>query len=721
MNRLWTDTETYSDVPINRGTYRYAEGVELMIVTYAMNDEKVLTWDRTADPTPPRELTQRIIHADTLDAHNAIFDRTMLNREAWFRALKVGTERWRCMMARAYRHGLPGGLEKLSQIFQLNDQAKIDGKLFINMFCKPKKDGSRETRLTQPMLWEGFLAYADQDIVAMRALDGKMPAWNETTREHHLYLIDQIRNDRGFAVDLPMAAGLLVATAAESKRFADRTTVITDGSVLKTTQRDKLLKWLCGEYGVLLPDLTADTIERRLEDPELPDMVKEILRIRLSASKSSSTKAKRIIEGHVGGRMRGTIQYGGAMRTLRDAGRIFQPQNLPRPDMDAVARYFGVAKVADLKKGQFAQYCADARAAFKGGYADVMFGPDLMQTAATMLRGLIIAPPGKKLLASDLSNIEGRYLAWMVGETWKVQAFRDYDTIVGTDEKGKPIRKGPDLYKLAYARAFAVNVATVKDDSDERQIGKVMELALGYGGGVGAFAVMAATYGIDLDDMAEKAWPSIPGHVLGYARKRWAAELEKAQKKLAGSTPFDMAEKTYLVCQSLVTMWRNAHPATAQFWHSLENAMRNAIVTPNTPFRVQGLTVDSRSNWLRIRLHSGRYLCYPGAKVSENGTVSYAGVDQYTRQWRRINTYGGKATENVDQAGSRDVFKDGEARAHADGFPVVLVVHDEVLAECDDTPEWTVERLSAHLTKNAEWNKGLPLAAAGKEMQFYGK
>jgi DNA polymerase len=702
MNKLWIDTETYSPVPIARGTYRYATQVELMVATYAMNGEETLTHDFTADPTPPRELLQRIKHCDTINAHNAQFDRIVLNRQPWFQALDVTIERWRCMMARAYRHGLPGKLEKLSEIFQLGNDGKIDGRLFIELFCKPTKAGERFTAKTHPLEWEAFLVYAAQDIVALRALDTKMPNWNESKFEHWQWAHDQRRNDRGFPVDLALCEAIVETTTAEAKRLANRTEELTAGEVLKATQRDKLLKWLLGEYGVDLPDLRADTIQRRLDDPELPESLKELLRIRLASSKSSSTKAKRVLEGHVNGRIHGGVQYGGALRTLRDAGRIVQPQNLPRPKHKAWEIEQGIE-------------------AMKGGYIHLLTD-DIMGLASSALRGMIHASPGHKLIAADLANIEGRYAAWTAGEEWKLKAFRDYDTIIGMESDGKggqrPVRKGPDLYKLSYARAFSVSPATVGDESTERQIGKVMELSLQYYGGVGAFAAMAGTYGIDLDDLADRAWHTIPSEVLASSRQRWFKECEKLKDN---ATPFEMNEKTYVVCLSLVTLWRRAHPNIVQFWYALDAAMRGAIETPNQAFPVRGIVVDRQGAWLRIRLQSGRYLCYPSPRISDNGTISYAGVNAYSRQWCRIKTYSGKAFENIVQAGARDVFKVGEGRIELAGFPVVLPVHDEAVCEVPDAPEYTLEAVTALLTQGDRWTAGLPLAAAGRVMYRYGK
>lgn len=721
VRKLFLDCETFSAVNINHGTYRYATGCEVMIATYAIDEGAVGCWDMTEVDDVPADLWEALNDPNCrIIAHNAIFDRTVLSTLPWFRALNIPLSRWYCSMARAYAHGLPGKLEKLSGIFQLGDDGKIPGKPYIDLFCKPTRSGGRNTRHTHPMEWEGFLVYAQQDITSMRRLDKMMPNWNETAVERAKYIHDQKRNDRGFGCDVLLAEGMIEIVTAEVKRLGDRTVELTDGAFDRTTQRNKMLAWMLGEFGVSLPDLKADTVERRLNDPELPEPVKELLRIRQQASKASVSKARRIVNGHVGGRLRGSIQINGAQRTGRDAGRIFQPQNLTRLDSFAIAEHYGLFdEVGDpdpsqLAKGQIDEYLALAVASFKDRSADLMFGDGTMSAASNCLRGLIVAGTGRKLVVADLANIEGRMLAWLAGEVWKIQAFLAYDTITGTDAKGKPIRKGHDLYKLAYARAFDIRPEDVDDHM--RQIGKVMELALGYGGGVGAFATMAVTYGVDLTDMAEKAWAAIPAEVISYARGRWQKDMDKLKGKLNvdGSleTPYDMTEKVYVVCQSLVTLWRKAHPATVQYWTSLEEAMVMAITTPGRQFPVRNVVFERLGNWLRIRLPSGRYLCYPSPKVDEKG-ISYAGVDAYTRQWKRIRTYGGKIAENIDQAASCDVLKHGELLAEEAGYYVVLPVHDEVVSEPPDTDDYTLQGLIDLLATNPVWAPGLPLAAAG--------
>jgi len=680
---LFLDTETYSTVPINAGLARYCTAVEVMIVTWAVDAGPVHTWDATANPEIPADLLDAVMDADRVVAHNAQFDAAVL-AHAQPRIADMVNGHWYCTMAAAYRHGLPGGLDKLCTVFRVDAaQAKTDGKALIHLFCKPQKDGSRANRQSHPRQWREFLRYAALDIEAMRAIYNKLPKWNDTPGELALWGLDQAINRRGIAVDLEFAAAALRASTAEQKRLGKRTQELTDGTLLRTTQRDLLLRFLFAEHGVDLPDLKADTVERRLNDPELPEYVRELLRIRQQASKSSTTKYKRLLESQVGGRLQYTLQYRGAYRTGRWAGRDFQPHNMPRPSL----KYAAVL---------------DAIEAVLAG-AETVLVDDIMEAASSALRSALIAGPKRKLAVSDLANIEGRKAAWLAGEEWKLNAFRDFDDGLG-----------PDLYKVSYGRAFGVDPLTVGDESLERQIGKVMELALQYQGGVAAFVAMASTYGIDLADMAERAWPSLPRDVVRDAAQTW--EWAKRKNRTLG-----LSERVYIVCEALKRLWRDAHPEVSNMWPLLETACRSAINCPGREFKAgPHLTVDRKGAWLRIRLPSGRYLLYPNPRMNGE-TLEFAAWNVYTKSWRHEGTYGGKLFENVTQACAGDVLAHGMMLAEANDYPLVLTVHDELVTEPHDEPRFTAEGLSKILATVPEWAPGLPLAAKGFESYRYRK
>lgn len=313
----------------------------------------------------------------------------------------------------------------------------------------------------------------------------------------------------------------------------------------------------------------------------------------------------------------------------------------------------------------------------------------IMETLSSCVRGVIVAPPGRKFVIADLSNIEGRALAWLAGEEWKLQAFRDFDTVklanggwmTGTerreevlagrrpalelDKKGEPVRKGHDLYKLAYAASFSVKPEDVTKDN--RQVGKVQELALGYQGGAGAFVTFAAGYGIDLDDLA--------GKILSAADPELVEESTSFLdwlKGRKGANTYGLEDRTYIACDVAKRGWRKGHPAISTWWPQLEDAFEKAVTTPKQTFAARSVHFNRDGSWLRVRLPSGRFLCYPNPRVKgheEDGDVqgepeidnmarmSYEGVNQFSRKWARLSTYGGKLAENCIAEGT-DVLTD---------------------------------------------------------------
>lgn len=682
-NILWLDLETFSEKPIKYGTHSYAETVEIMLFAWAINNSPVNVWDITDKSSMPAELKRALTDPDTvIFAHNSHFDRTMLNHAG----IKTNVRRWRDTMVQALAHGLPGALAALCEVLGVpTDKAKDkEGKALIQLFCKPRPKNSalrRATGKTHPEEWKRFIAYAGLDIEAMREVHKRLPAWNYKDEELAHWHRDQEINDRGVCMDVHLAAAAIEAVEHEQKRLARLTQELTDNEVQAATQRDALLQHISSAFGVDLPDMQKSTLERRISDPDIPLPLRELLAIRLQASTTSTSKYKALMNGvSADGRLRGTLQFCGASRTGRWAGRLFQPQNLPRPTLDQETIDNGIE-------------------ALKAGCADLIYD-DIMQLTSSALRGCIMAPEGKKLVVSDLSNIEGRMLAWLAGEAWKIKAFSEFDNGIGAD-----------LYKLAYARAF--NISPDDVDKHMRQIGKVMELGLGYGGGVAAFLTFALTYGLDLDELADAALPNIPPKVKHDA-------LSWYQKSVETKKTYGLSEKVFITCDSLKRMWRNAHPETVSFWYELEDTVRRAIASPGTTFPCRRLKVRRDKAWLRIVLPSGRAVCYPSPRV-DNGQISYMGVNPYSRKWQRLKTYGGKLVENVTQAAARDVLAGNMPVIENHGYAIVLTVHDEVLTEAPDSTDFSHEQLSALLATNPPWAPDLPLSAGGFEAYHYRK
>lgn len=694
MNNLWNDTETYCAAPIKDGTHRYAEDAEVMLWSYALDDGAVKVWDRCSsslhyiddlsgewaeDPLPvgsvPRDLRASLADPETLVwFHNGgAFDMPVVRHALPKLYALVDESRWRDTMVQAYAHALPGALDTLGQVLNLENEKRkhARGRYLVLLFCKPTKDGKRNTRETHPDEWLEFVRYAGQDIVTMREAHRKMPMWNYRDREAAMWHLDLRINNRGFAVDLDLARGAVAMAASTQARLSDQVREQTDGAVGSATQRDALLAYVLEAHGVSLPDMKSDTLERRLDDPDLPEPVKDLLRIRLQAGRNASAKFKTLLKAvSKDGRLRGCMQFRGAGRTGREAHRLFQPGNLMRPT---------------FKQPQIEL----AIEATKNGSLDLIFS-DCMEALGNTVRGVVVAPPGKKLVVADLANIEGRVAAWLAGEEWKLQAFRDYDTILGYDEKGEPIRKGHDLYALSYARAFNITPEEVMENKKSgdglmRQIGKVMELMLQYEGGVSAFITGAATYSIDLDAMAEAAFPTLPADVIGEAESflsfLYRGPETKAEAALRDAlTETDrlavcealkaaklkarhgLAEKTFIVCDSLKRLWRRAHPAISSYWKGdfenpgLQITVERAINSPGETFTCRRLKIRRDGGWLRIQLPSGRQLCYPNIRIKDlpggKTAICYTGLNQYTKQWGDVLTYGGKLLENCIAAGT---------------------------------------------------------------------
>ena len=698
---LFLDSETFSPTPIKNGHYRYAEDVEVMLLAFAFEDDEPEVIDLTQGQTIPKGVREAFRDPYiTKIFHNSPFDRTVL-REGL--GLDIPTTQIYDTMVQALAHGLPGSLDRLCAVMgvPLEESKSEGGKDLIQLFCKPLPKNwtlKRATAETHPKEWAEFVTYAGQDIKAMRSIKNKMPRWNykpiniekaiDTLTpgefEYQLWILDQRINDRGFLVDVDLAEKAVSAIKKEQKILARRTHDLTQGEVEKATQRDKLLFHICEYYGIILPDMRKSTIERRLNDPELPDAVRELLAIRLAAATTSTSKYNALLRCVCrDNKLRGTLQFDGATRTRRWSGRLFQPQNLPRP----------AHKQQDID---------DAIDMLKLDALDIVDPDDIMGLCSSVIRGCIVAPKDKKLIISDLSNIEGRKGAWFANEEWKLEAFRDFDNGIGED-----------LYKRAYAKAFNVSPADV--DKDERQIGKVMELFLQYEGGVGAFLTGALTYNIDLDELARRAWPRIPARIQDEAKDflSWTVKRRRST--------FGMDDRVFMAMEGLKRLWREAHPNITSLWKDLKDNAENAIKNPGKPFPVRRVTFIRKGRWLRCILPSGASLCYPAPQIDEKGNISYMGVNQYTRKWSRIKTYGGKFLENICQSSSRDVLAYNMFLAEKQGYEILLTVHDELITQTPDSALFSAEKLSAILATPPEWCDGLPLAAGGFETYRYRK
>lgn len=770
MRDTFMDLETYSPEPINNGSHRYAEKAEVLLWAYADGNGDIRVWDVAngyvhwqeeltglweeqyiGKPFPPQSLTE-ILHDPEAAVwfHNGgMFDFVVLEHALPHLLKLVDISRWRDTMVQAFSHALPGALEKLGEVLNLHeDHRKIsEGKKLVRLFCMPqnedfsKKFGTiRASKATHPAEWQRFVQYAGGDIVTMREARRLMPSWNYKDKQLLLWHTDIKVNNRGFAVDLELAKHAVTAAALIQDRLSKRVQTATHDEVGSATQRDAMLDFLqplCAEFGVELPDLKADTLERRLEDPDLPDYIKDLLRIRLEASMNSVSKFKTLLKRvSSDGRLRGSMQFRGAGRTGRWAHRGFQPGNLPRASLSHELIEFAIEciKADDV----------DAM--------DLVF-PNLMLAISNTIRGAIVAAGGKKLVVADLSNIEGRVAAWLAGEDWKLEAFRQFDKGIGHD-----------LYIVAYASSFGISLEGVepKDGkkfigASNRQIGKVEELMFQYGGGVGAWLTGAATYGIDLAAMTESVWDTIPewakleaADFLHWLYEQNTAKLQRKLELLDEKAKSDdtqdvgallkefeelnakieaakvkcrygLTERVFIACDAIKRLWRKAHPAISSYWKDLENTVKAAITDPGVTYPCRKVKIRRDGAWLRIGLPSGRALCYPNPGIDKDGSIFYTGFSPYNRQWGKVKTYGGKLLENITQAVACDQLAECMPAAELAGYATVLSVHDELVTETPDSEDFTADELASIMCSDLGWNAGLPLAAAGFTTDRYRK
>lgn len=681
---LYLDLETYSECNLKQsGAARYAEDLttEVMLWAYAWDDQPVQVWDRTVSSIMPSDLREWLDSDAPVAIHNSFFDRTVL-REVL--GIDIPCERIHDTMVQALAHGLPGSLGMLSLIFGMGeDKAKMkEGRSLVLQFCKPFR-GKRDTRLTHPERWELFKEYAKHDIEAMRELRRLLPTWNYPGQPGHaLWCLDQKINDRGFLCDLELAEAAVEAANTERQTLNEATQEATGGEVEAATQRDALLEFILSEYGVSLPDMRQDTLQRRVNDPNLPLALRELLELRIQSSRNSSAKylaAMRAVS--YDGRLRGGLQYRGAATTGRWSGRLFQPQNMMRP---TITDYTVIEEgIEDIK----------------AGVAPLLYSnlPELLGNAA---RGVIIAPEDKRLVCSDLSAIEGRGLAWIADDERIVQFYRDFDA--GLVEY--------DSYMLAYT--LVAGGAPEDVTKAQRTIGKPVELAFGYGGGVAAFLTFAMTYHLDLDDLADKIWSLADGPTIEMCADKY--EWAKENGYHGG-----MNRLKYAAFEYAKQKWRASRQPTVRLWNELADAFKGCVQREKQTYTLAGGKLKMRrdGSWLRLRLPSGRNLCFLKPQV-KGGELSYMGMDNYTHKWQRTPTHGGKLSGIVTQAFACDVLAYNMPEVERQGFEIVLSVHDELITE---TLDGTAEELNALMSRQPPWAADLPLKANGFETHRYRK
>lgn len=656
MHRVMgVDIETYSSVDLaGSGVYAYTEApdFDILLIGYKFDNEAevhvidTLAVDRDFDPEL-YEFREALTDPDIIKtAFNANFERTCLAK--WTGAA-MPPEKWRCTMIKALTLGLPGNLADVGIAMGLPEEKLKDpqGKALIQFFskpCKPTRTNGQRTRnlpAHDPAKWKLFIEYNRQDVVTEQEILRQLDIYKTPESEQQLWALDQHMNDNGVKLDIPMVEKIVEYDTQRRQELQEEAKVLT--GLANPNSLAQLKKWL-SKQGVTMTSVTKDTIAATLQT-DIPDSVRRMLEIRTALGKTSvakySTMLTAVCQDH---RLRGILQFYGANRSGRWAGRLVQTHNLAKnslPDLD-LARELAAA-------GDF-----DTLATLFGETAFVF---------SELIRTAFIPSDGCRFVVSDFAAIEARVLAWIAGEEWTLEAFR----------------QGKDIYCETASMMYRVPVEKHGQNSHLRQKGKVAVLACGYQGGVGA--------------------------------------MKRMDK--GGSIPEDEL-------QSVVDQWREANPKVVKLWRTCELAAKTAIQEHRTVRLAHGIAFSYINRNLFIQLPSGRKLCYWDTRLKQDDytgrlSITYMGVNQETKQWGETETYGGKLVENIVQATARDCLAVAMTRVSALGYKIVMHVHDEMIVDVPNTDTEAPGRINAIMAQPIDWAEGLPLKGDTYETPFYKK
>lgn len=722
---LYLDTETRSGANLQKvGVDNYSRDLyfKVLLISYAINDGGVQV---CRPPNIPKDLREALDSDCRVVIHNSLFDVTVLKAAG---IADISYTRVCDTMVQALTHGCPASLDMLSIMYNLQDYAKKPGNALISLFCKPlslvqKKKLNSSNTVNQsgfdwgnnkstnqiknevlfcepeerPAEWEKFIEYAKFDVVAMRELHKCLPKINYPDGLEYLHwLINVEINRRGLGVDVELADKIARATDRICEKLNNECISICG---LRTTQNQKLLGYLNDKYKLTLTNLRNATLNEVLKNETLDSTARRIIELRQTAGSSTIRKYKTIKSSATKeGRLYNVLQFTGASRTGRDSGRAFQPQNLKRPQM------FNSCKNDVEEDSLILSTINKVKNIVDSSTEHTMDSENFLdfEVLADLIRSTIIPSKGKKIVVADLSNIEGRVLPWLAGESWKIDNFKAFD-------KGE---LKYDNYQIAYSRAMQVELSEVTKEM--RSIGKVMELALGYGGGVRPFKQFADLYGLNLVELADKVESMIDINFdsMIYQDLTYYAFAEDI-----------LTEHMYKACNYLKTKWRLAHPKIKQFWKDLQDTYVYCIENNKTIFDVGEYIKMRRFNdWLYIKLPSGRYLTYYKPSIDDSHNISYLDKHTSRKEILDVKTYGGKLASNVTSGLARDILYQSLPKIRDAGFDIILLVHDEIVAEVDIERKNSVQDLVKLMTEQQIWCKDLPLAAAGFEsMRYKGK
>ena len=661
MKTLSIDIETYSDIPLQKsGVYRYCESpnFEILLFGYSADSGPVQVVDLACGEKIPADVLDALTDdAVTKWAFNASFERVCLSR--YLRDLGISLdpfhdkhplsqevarflnpESWRCSMVWAATMGLPLSLEGVGSVLGLEKQKLTEGKELIKFFCQPcaptKTNGQRTRNLPfhAPDKWDAFKRYNLRDVETEMGIQqrlAKFPVPDQVWEEYH---IDQEINDRGVRLDMELVRS---AIDMDTRSRHELTTAMKRMTALENPNSVQQMKQWLSDNGMETESLDKKAVAELLKDA--PAELREVLSLRQQLAKSSVRKYQ-AMENTVcsDSRARGMFQFFGAARTGRFSGRNIQLQNLPQNHLPDLAEARALVRAGDF-------------AAVKLLYEDV---PD---TLSQLIRTAFIPKDGAQFLVADFSAIEARVIAWYAGETWRQKVFE----------------KGGDIYCASASQMFKVPVEKHGINGHLRQKGKIAELALGYGGSVGALKAMGAIeMGLTEDELPP-----------------------------------------------LVDAWRQSNPRIVEFWWAVDRAVMEAVRYKHTTSSY-GLTFSCRSGMLFITLPSGRKLAYVKPKIGTNKfggeCITYEGVGG-TKKWDRLESYGARFVENIVQATSRDILCYAMKTLRC--CSIVMHIHDELVIEAD--PRMSLEAVCEQMGRTPPWAKGLLLRADGYETEFYKK
>lgn len=645
MKTLSIDIETYSDQPLSKtGVYRYVESpaFEIMLFAYSVDGDPVQVIDLANGEDIPKDIVAALTDESVVKwAFNANFERICLSR---YLGMPTGEyldpSTWRCSMIWAATMGLPLSLEGVGAVLGLEKQKMTEGKELIKYFCQPcaptKTNGQRTRNLPchAPDKWIAFKKYNLRDVeveMAIQAKLAKFPVPDSVWTEYH---IDQEINDRGVALDMGLVRQ---AIQMDSHSRTELMQAMKNITALENPNSVQQMKAWLSDNGMETDTLGKKAVTEMIKTAPAQLQTALILRQQLA---KSSVKKYQAMETAVcsDGRARGMFQFYGANRTGRWSGRIIQLQNLPQNHL---------------------QDLADARELVRYGDFDAvkMLYEDVPDTLSQLIRTAFVPREGSQFIVADFSAIEARVIAWLAGEEWRQQVFAE----------------GKDIYCASASQMFGVPVEKHGVNGHLRQKGKIAELALGYGGSVGALKSMGAL------------------------------EMGLSEDEL----------------QPLVNAWRDANPNIVQLWWAVDRAVMDAVVHKST-IKTHGIVFSARSGMLFIALPSGRQLAYVKPKIGTNkfggDCITYEGVGG-TKKWERLDSYGPKFVENIVQAIARDILCYAMRNLH--NCSIVMHIHDEVVIESDNRT--SLQEICELMGRTPPWAKGLQLRADGYVTDFYKK